>query len=414
MSKERTSYSEIVKATFMNADILSTFILIVNVFSWYFPLYIFLRNTFKTLAMTYEELLMIFGVHYMAVLLSAFIGTVLIRRILPRNTLLSLWMLLGALFSLFMVFFIIEDFVIILIISFLMGIVFGFGYPSCLAYFADSINVENKGRVGGIMFFAALLGTFLIGFLTNILSFVESVLIYALWRTLGFITFQKAKDKRIMTEEKSVETSFKLIISEKPFTLYMIPWTMFCLVNFFVGPLQEHYWKIDVFNTVLIVEFGIASVATLIGGYFADVIGRKRVVILGYILLGIGYAVLSIFPTDNIAIIVYAVFDGVAWGLFLLIFLLVMWGDLAGNRRKEKYYLLGALPFLISSYMWIIIAPFAEVISISASFSLSSFFLFLAVVPLMYAPETLPEKKIRDRELREYIEKAKKVKEKHA
>jgi MFS family permease len=162
---------------------------------------------------------------------------------------------------------------------------------------------------------------------------------------------------------------------------------------------------------VLIVEFGIASVAALIGGYFADVIGRKRVVILGYILLGIGYAVLSILPTGNISIGIYTVFDGIAWGLFFLVFLLVVWGDLAGGKEREKYYFLGALPFLISSYVWVIVAPYADVISISASFSLASFFLFLAVAPLMYAPETLPETETRRRELREYIEKAKKIEE---
>jgi hypothetical protein len=33
---------------------------------------------------------------------------------------------------------------------------------------------------------------------------------------------------------------------------------------------------------------------------------------------------------------------------------------------------------------------------------------------LLYAPETLPEKKIRERELKQYIENAKKVKEKYA
>jgi len=55
----------------------------------------------------------------------------------------------------------------------------------------------------------------------------------------------------------------------------------------------------------------------------------------------------------------------------------------------------------------------AETVSANAIFSLTAFFLFLAVLPLMYAPETLPEKKIRERELRQYVEKAKKIKEKH-
>lgn len=395
-------------------DTLTSFILIVNVFSWYFPLYIFLRNTLATLGMTYAELLTIFGIHYISVLLSAIIGIVLVRKLASRNTLISIWMLLGAVFSFFMVFLETENLPIIYIVFFLVGIALGFGYPSCLAYFADAINAENKGKIGGIMLFTAFLGTFLIGFLTGILSFVESVLVYALWRTAGFIIFQLVKDKKSKTEEKNVEVSYKSILSEKTFTLYIIPWIMFCAVNFFVGPLQEHYWNIDFFNEVLIVEFGIASIAALLGGYVADIIGRKRVVISGYVLLGIGYAVLSIFPSNSISISIYAVFDGIAWGIFLLLFLMVIWGDLADNRAKEKYYLMGALPFLVSSYLWVIVAPFAKVISenISTPFSLASFFLFLAVIPLMYAPETLLEKKIRDRELRQYVEKAKKVKEK--
>jgi len=44
-----------------------------------------------------------------------------------------------------------------------------------------------------------------------------------------------------------------------------------------------------------------------------------------------------------------------------------------------------------------------------AIFSLTAFLLFLAVLPLIYAPETLPEKTMKDRELKSYIEKAQKV-----
>jgi len=40
--------------------------------------------------------------------------------------------------------------------------------------------------------------------------------------------------------------------------------------------------------------------------------------------------------------------------------------------------------------------------------------LFLAVLPLVYAPETLPEKQMKDRELKNYIDKAQRVKEKYS
>jgi hypothetical protein len=56
---------------------------------------------------------------------------------------------------------------------------------------------------------------------------------------------------------------------------------------------------------------------------------------------------------------------------------------------------------------------FVEQISLYAAFSLASFFLFVAVMPLMFAPETLPEKKIELRRLRKFAEDAKKAKEKY-
>jgi hypothetical protein len=49
----------------------------------------------------------------------------------------------------------------------------------------------------------------------------------------------------------------------------------------------------------------------------------------------------------------------------------------------------------------------------AALFSFTAFFLFLAVLPLFFAPETLPEKVKKERELKFYIEKAQKVAQKH-
>jgi len=105
--------------------------------------------------------------------------------------------------------------------------------------------------------------------------------------------------------------------------------------------------------------------------------------------------------------------DGITWGLFVSVFFMAIWGDLGENREKEKYYALGGLPNLLANFVSILISPYASAISPTAAFSFASFFLFLAVIPLMYAPETLPEKKIRERELKGYIDKAKKVKEKY-
>ena len=104
--------------------------------------------------------------------------------------------------------------------------------------------------------------------------------------------------------------------------------------------------------------------------------------------------------------------DGVAWGTFGVIFVIVLWGDFSENMRGSKYYAIGALPYLLSIFLEILIAPYIEILipSRSTIFSFASFFLFLSILPLIYAKETLPEKKIKERELQQYIKKAQEMK----
>jgi MFS family permease len=154
-----------------------------------------------------------------------------------------------------------------------------------------------------------------------------------------------------------------------------------------------------------------------VGGIIADISGRKRVVIAGFILLGIEYAVMSLLSSSHYTIYtiyLYLIFDGTTWGLLSSVFFTSVWGDLGENQVKEKYYTLGGLPYLLSNFMSIIIEPYAKKMSTGLAFSIASFFLFMAVIPLMYAPETLPEKSMKDRELKSYIEKAQKLVQKEA
>lgn len=394
-----------------NNETLSVSILIINFFAWYFPLHMFLIRILNELQVGYTDLLTIFGTYYLTITLFALVGTSMAQKSARIHTLLLVWILLGIFSSVSMLLLISGSMLIIYLVFIFIGVALGFGFPCCLAFFADSTVLESRGKVGGIIFFLAFLGVFLIGFLTMTLNFTESIVLFALWRATSLL-FKLLRRKK-KTEKEKVPVGYRAIFSEKSFILYFIPWITFCLVNFFVGPLQQYHWGIMTSSWVSTIEFGVAGLAALIGGYFSDIVGRKRIIILGYILLGLGYALLSILPENPISISVYAFIDGIAWGLFALMFFGVIWGDLAGNRAKEKYYLVGPMPFVISSYLWILIDPFAEIISISMSFSLASFFLFLAVIPLMYAPETLPEKVIRRRELKKYIEEAKRIREKY-
>jgi len=130
--------------------------------------------------------------------------------------------------------------------------------------------------------------------------------------------------------------------------------------------------------------------------------------------LGVAYAIIGLLPLSDLSWYLYFVVDGVAWGIFYLTFVLILWGDLSQPGSREKYYALGSVPFFLSYVIpRFLTESFVEQIALSAAFSLASFFLFIAVLPLLYAPETMPEKKIELKRLRKFAEDAKKAKEKY-
>ena len=397
----------------LQRDFLAVFIVVVNAFSWYFPLYIFFKSTLEEFQMESTFLLATFGVQFAATVGFAIVGTALVKRFPSRDAFLSVWMFVGVIASTLMVTLETFDMAYIPLVSFLLGISLGLGFPSCLAYFGDFSIEENRGLLAGITFFASFLCMFFIGFLLSFSTLVAGALILAAWRGFGLFLFLLARPKEDYRKENSIEVSYRSVLLDRSFLLYLIPWIMFCMINFIEYPVLNNLFGDYFALFITIEEFGICSFVALIGGWFADSVGRKRIVIFGFVTLGIGYALLGLFPNVILSWYLYTLLDGVAWGIFSLMFYLVIWSELAGNRTKEKYYLIGVLPFIISSYIQILFTPYVKLIEVSAAFSLASFFLFLAVLPLLYAPETLPEKKIELRRLRKYVEKAKKVKDKH-
>jgi len=397
----------------LQRDFLATFIVTVNAFSWYFPLYLFFESTLEGFQMESAFLLTTFGVQCAAAVGFAIVGTALVKRFPSRDAFLSVWMFVGVIASILMVTLETFDMAYIPLVSFLLGFSLGLGFPSCLAYFGNHGTVENRGWLAGITFFASFLCMFFIGFLLSFSTLVAGALILAAWRGIGLFLFLLARPKEDYHKENIIEVSYRSVLLDRSLLLYLVPWIMFCLINFIEYPILNNLFGKYFASFITIAEFGICSFVALIGGWFADSVGRKRIVISGFVTLGIGYAVLGLFPSIILSWYLYTILDGVAWGIFSLMFYLVIWSDLAGNRIKEKYYLIGVLPFLISSYIQILFTPYAKLIDVSAAFSLASFFLFLAVLPLMYAPETLPKRKIELRQLRKYVEAAKEVKEKY-
>jgi MFS family permease len=394
-------------------DFLSVLIVVVNAFSWYFPLYLFFQNTLERFQMEPSFFLAAFGVQCVATVGFAILGTALVKRFPRRDTFLSVWMFIGIIASTLMVTLETLNITYILLVSFLLGISLGLGFPSCLAYFGDYSTLENRGWLAGITFFASGLCILFIGLILSFSTIVAGALILATWRGIGLLLFLLTRSKQGYRKENTLEVSYRSVLLDRSFLLYLVPWIMFFLVNFLEAPIVDIFLGEEFTSFIPIAEFGIGGFIALIFGRFADSVGRKRVVIVGFIMLGIGYAVLGLFQRFILSWYLYIILDGVAWGILLPMFYFVICSELAGNRTKEKYYLIGLIPFLIGSYIQILFTPYAKFVEVSAAFSLASFFLFIAVLPLLYAPETLPQKKMELRRLRKFAEDAKKTKEKY-
>jgi MFS family permease len=387
-------------------SVLASIVLISNALIWYSFAFNILTSILN------ETAIIMWTTHFGAAILSALAGAVMADKTHKRTAFLVCWMLLGIISSFIRILVNSKSTLDVWAISLLFGVSFGLGLPASMGYFADCTHIENRAKLGGVILCINGLGAFLLGIIT-VDDIILQALTLAIWRGCGLIIFLMIKPAR-ENEEKHRSVSFASILGQKSFILYFIPWIMFSLIAYLGLPVQLNILEPNLVNLFSIVESALAGIFAIVGGFLSDIVGRKRVAITGFIMLGLGYAMLGIYPENLASWYFYTLVDGIAWGIFYVIFIMTIWGDLSFESSSNKYYAIGGLPYFISNFLRLIIGSYiAETVSAYAIFSLTAFFLFLAVLPLMYAPETLPEKKIRDRELKHYIEKAKKAKEKY-
>ena len=306
-------------------------LLVFNSFSWYFPLFVLFSDTLNSLSLPYSTLISIFGLHYGSVAVSAFLGNYLSEKI-GRNKLLSAWIILGVISSILLLTLSHASIEIISIISILLGVSLGLGFPSCLEYLGDSISANRKGLIGGFIFALTFVAIMTLGFFSFTIGFAASILLFTGWRLLGLVLFLTLKTPNNLSQMK---ITYSKILQEKTIILYLLPWSIFCIINFIQVPvfdsqLQQRwgFGTTDLSYIISLGEFGIGAVSMIVSGYLSDKIGRKRLIIAAFAMVGVGYTLLSFAYQNLFVFYCYVVLDGIAWGIFFLMFLLVVWGDL--------------------------------------------------------------------------------------
>jgi len=386
------------------------FVLLFNTFSWYYLERLIITKAGYAFPAGSLENLVLEATFPISIIVSAVVGSTVLSGVSKRKTLTG-WVLAGVAASLWSAIPFGSAFVGALSTTIVLGVSLGIGLPTCLDYMRSCTPIGNRGKLGGIALFGALVCVPFIYVLMSASSLWIAALTLVGWRLFS-LPFARltSESADCLAETMGKRSSFRGVLRMRTFVLYFVAWLMFSLVDFgsVVGAANVSQFGV----LVKAVEPAFAGVSTLIGGIVSDWVGRKKVLIFGFVSLGVAYAVVGLFSSFPAAWILYFAVDGVALGLLWVLFMIVLWGDMA-SEGSEKFYALGEIPFFLTEIISVLLVSYVQEIPENNIFSLAAFFLFLAVLPLLFAPETLPEKNIRDRELKIYIEQAKKMEQKY-
>ena len=400
---------------FLREGSASSLILLFNTFSWFFIGHKMISKVNESVGLSNSPILYLtFNVF---IILSAIVGAQVLPKISNQKRVFCSCLVFGTISSLLPIFVQYSP-ILGLSSSALMGVSLGIGLPSCLAYFTHSLSIEKKGRAAGLILILTFVSTPLITVLIDPIDLVPGSLIFGFWRGWSLIFLMKTSFRSFGRIPRKKEVSFFGVFSNRQLGFYFIAWLMFSFVDGFGGLfVTNHAENIlgidsDFLANLLRIEQIVAAFSAVIAGFVSDWTGRKRVLIFGFVLLGLAYATLGIFTLNIVSTMIFFVIEGVAIGLLWIIFTLVLWGEVA-TSGIEKYYAIGEAPFFLTQIISTLVNPYSNgSTNITSIFSLAAFFLFIAVIPLLYANETLPQRKIEERQLKIYTEEALKIKQK--
>jgi MFS family permease len=379
----------------------------LNAVSWaYLTVSLISKVLTLTNAKTFEGNIVYFA-YFSSLVASSLLGIAFSGKI-KRLRFLYLWTTFGVLTTLIPMFIQLSSLGSLTIFSFFLGSSVGIGLPSCLVYFVNMTGIEERGRVSGTALLASYLVFPILGLIAEPLELKWCCLLFSTWRFCGLAVrlLNPEEEPRIELMKESTQ-----LFRVRSFIQYFVPWLLFCLVDAVTSSLLRSKTQIFLPSFDLITLF-LGGVFCLIGGFLSDFVGRKRIVTVTIVALGLGYATVGLLHSLQPSWLFFAIVYGASWGILTTLFMLVVWADLAPIKLREKYFSIGILPPFISNAIAHPLEPIFSSLPITSTFSLAAFFLFLAVVPLLYAPETLPERIVEQRKMKKYMKKAKKLRKK--
>jgi MFS family permease len=247
---------------------------------------------------------------------------------------------------------------------------------------------EERGRIGGFIGLVSFPFYFIVApIVVETLDFPMTILLSTVL-SLGLLSVILLRpEKAVLTAKKDERGNY---FEKRTVLLYSIPWVLFSFINVTLAKnislniLQQVPSSFYLFLTVL-QAIGVI-LGALSGGVIADFFGRRLSLAFSLTLYGISSALAGLFTNDAIFSFVYAA-NGLSWGILLVLYSFVIWGDLASKENCAKMYSIG----LVIYYSTVGVGLLWQVpqIPLVISALASCLLIFLSNVPVVLAPELL-------------------------
>ena len=354
-----------------------------------------LIDKFSTLAVDTSWYSLQVGLFYGSLALLAIIGSMISEKVDRRKL---LWFGIGFGVLSTASYALLGGLLLTLLSSALVGASIGVLFPSCYALLVDYTSSADRARVFGTAFLVSFITLVLIVvvFMLLPMELTEKILISMAIRLGGFSALLLDPCKR----EKGKTESWIAILTRRDFLFYLVPWLMFVLSDGLTK-----FLNIEVQYVGYVLEQMCVLITAVIAGVVADWFGRKPPLIIGLVMLGLSYVVMTTTPNELSWLLIFAT-QGIAWGLIVISYSAVL-GDLAKSGSKEKYFAVGGIMniFMVTMIFLVLKTLFNPDISPSVLYPIVSVMLFGSIIPVLFAKETLSGKRRQAKKMKEHLDK---------
>ena len=163
---------------------------------------------------------------YISIVCSAIIGSMVSEK-WNRRRFLEFWISLGIIATALLAIY--KELSFFLLVGVFAGVSFGLGFPSSLAFLADSTTVEERARVSGALILITFISIILaIGIISTLqLGLIAYLLICIILRAISFFALLIDPCERVVYKERR----WVAVFTTRGFLLYYLSWLMFSVAG---------------------------------------------------------------------------------------------------------------------------------------------------------------------------------------